>query len=330
MSPPDPSARGGGDGAVRSGAPSVCDCCGAGPERWERTWPQAGPGDPTMSFVTCRACGLTFSTAPPAEDLVAFHREQYAERAAGRPAASGAHDPGRMREKHYSARYQRKARQMLRRAAALRADRRRPARVLEVGCAAGGVLKAARDLGYAATGVEVSPLAAEPGLREHGLDIRIGRLEDQAFPEGAFDLILLYDIIEHVTAPSSLLAECARALAPGGVLAVHTICGSSSWTARVWGPRYFMADPGWGHVVLYSPAVLRRYCARLGLEPVRLWTHGFRAVRAPRGRRLTWWKRMWIRPVENLAHHLARLAGRGHGVHLLARKKARPVRAASG
>ena len=318
MNRPDPTPA----PAARPGGPTACDCCGAGPDRWHTTWPAAVPGDPTVAFVTCADCGLTFCTVPPAGDLVAFHQEQYAERAAGRPAASGAHDPARMRAKHYSPRYQKKARRMLRAAAAIRAHPGTPARVLEVGCAAGGALKAARDLGFAATGVEVSPLAAAPGIQEHGLDIRIGRLEDQHFPDGAFDLVLLYDIIEHLSAPSLILQECARVLAPGGVLAVHTICGEHSWTARVWGPRYFLADPGWGHVTLYTPGVLRRYCARFGLHPLGLWTHGFRAFRGERGRRLPWWKRMWVRPVENLTHHAARLAGAGHGVHLLARKPA--------
>jgi SAM-dependent methyltransferase len=257
--------------------------------------------------------------------MVEFHRRQYAAEAGDdTPRRIGKHDPEYSRRKQYAPEYQRKAARLLRRAASFCAPAGAgPVRYLEVGCASGGMLKAARDRGFAATGVEISAEAAAYGLNHERLDIRIGRMEEHRFADSAFDLVMVYDVLEHVSSPAALLTECARVLAPGGALCVHTACGERSWTARLAGHRYFLADPSGGHIVLFSPGTLRRYVERAGLEVAGVSTHGFRWIQTEAERARHGLCRRLARPLENAAHELARLFGGGHFVFLFARKPTR-------
>ena len=94
-------------------------------------------------------------------------------------------------------------------------------RVLDVGCAGGAFPKAAHDLGFDVTGVEPSRWLAEQGRSLYGLDIRSGLLEDQDFPEQSFDLISLWDVIEHLPDAHAVVADIHRLLKPGGYLIVN-------------------------------------------------------------------------------------------------------------
>lgn len=94
---------------------------------------------------------------------------------------------------------------------------------LDVGCSAGFVVKAAADAGFEAHGVEVEPAAVRYGREVLGLDtLRCGYLEDQGYEPGQFDVISLYDVIEHVPDLNRLVAELYRLLRPGGIVEIRT------------------------------------------------------------------------------------------------------------
>ena len=96
-------------------------------------------------------------------------------------------------------------------------------RLLDVGCGIGFFVKVARDAGWDAHGSEVSPVAVRIGREQLGLaQLHVGRVEDAGFVQGSFDAITLWDVIEHVPDPVSLLIELRRLLRPGGLLFVQT------------------------------------------------------------------------------------------------------------
>lgn len=112
-------------------------------------------------------------------------------------------------------------------------------RVLDVGCAGGAFPKAAHDLGFDVTGVEPSRWLAEQGRSLYGLDIRAGLLEDQDFPDQSFDLISLWDVIEHLPDAHAVVADIHRLLKPGGYLIVN--CPDYDSLARkLLGPKWPM------------------------------------------------------------------------------------------
>ena len=72
-------------------------------------------------------------------------------------------------------------------------------RWLDVGCSAGFVVEAATAAGFEAHGVEVEAAAVDYATRELGLkNVSCGTLEEQAYPAAHFDVVSLYDVIEHV------------------------------------------------------------------------------------------------------------------------------------
>jgi ubiquinone/menaquinone biosynthesis C-methylase UbiE len=90
------------------------------------------------------------------------------------------------------------------------------ARILDLGCGEGGTL---RHLGEpaGAVGVDLFPDKLR-FAKEHVRGARFVAASADAlpFPDAAFDQVVVRDVLHHVPAPSRLLAECRRVLAPGG------------------------------------------------------------------------------------------------------------------
>ena len=93
------------------------------------------------------------------------------------------------------------------------------ARVLDVGCGAGAVLAVLRDHGVACRGLEVNPGAIE-FCRRMGLDVRRGELEDEE--DQSYDVITMFDVIEHLADPVAVLRTAVHKLKPGGYLIAFT------------------------------------------------------------------------------------------------------------
>ncbi|MEJ7787180.1 MAG: methyltransferase domain-containing protein [Solirubrobacteraceae bacterium] len=131
-------------------------------------------------------------------------------------------------------------------------------RVLDVGCGAGGMLEPLSRYG-AVRGIDTSPEMVA-FCRERGFpDVEVGSATE---PLGAgYDLITLFDTIEHVAQDDLVLRRCREALAPGGLVCVSV-------------PAYQLLFANNDRVVHHQ----RRYTARrlrgqlraAGLEPVRV------------------------------------------------------------
>jgi len=140
---------------------------------------------------------------------------------------------------------------------------RTPGRFLDVGCGGGFLVETARGLGWQAEGTEVSHAAGEFG-RARGLTIHEGTLADARLPAAAFDAITLMEVVEHVSAPVALLAECAALLRPSGALYLTTP-NWNSVSRRVLGARWSAVSRD--HVVYFTPRHVRRALSDAGLVP---------------------------------------------------------------
>ncbi len=136
-------------------------------------------------------------------------------------------------------------------------------RLLEIGCAVGFLLVAARERGFDAIGVEMSEWASGIARERFGLDVRCGKLEDVELEDDSFDVVVLADVIEHLTHPDRTLREIRRVLKPGGRLVLLTPDAGSAM-ARVLGQRW------WGllddHYFYFSRSTLRRFLENEGFE----------------------------------------------------------------
>lgn len=150
-------------------------------------------------------------------------------------------------------------------------ERRLPGtgRILDVGCAYGWFLEVARERGWATAGVEVEAATAGEA-RAAGLDVRLGTLADAAYPAASFDVVGLWDVLEHVPDVDAFLAECRRVLRPGGVLAVQSP-NVRSVMARMMGAEWsWLILPH--HVYHFTPRTMRMTLERRGFSVERAYT----------------------------------------------------------
>jgi len=146
----------------------------------------------------------------------------------------------------------------------------RGGRLLDVGCARGYSTAVARRLGFDAYGVEPSAADACYARERLGLDVRVGTVEQAGFAAGFFDAVVMWSVLEHLTAPVATMAEVARVLRPGGVLNIFTPNGESR-AAREQGMQWAQYKRP-GHVAFFSPATVRRLLREHGLEPLEVYT----------------------------------------------------------
>lgn len=143
----------------------------------------------------------------------------------------------------------------------------RKGRLLDVGCALGDFVAAARDAGWDAEGVEISAFAAAEA-RSRGLTVRTGTLEQLRLPQASYDVVTLYDVIEHLEDPLATLREIRRILKPDGLL--HLVTPNvGGLQARLLGRHWYHYKPG-EHLVYFSPATLR-----VAIERTDLAWHGW-------------------------------------------------------
>jgi SAM-dependent methyltransferase len=158
-------------------------------------------------IVKCAACALVFVANPPADSDI---RAMYS-------FASGYHADLADQESPANVKFIGNAKRYVR----LLASYRDAGRILDVGCSAGVFLEEARACGWHAYGVELSDDTAAVA-RAKGLNVVTGTLEDAKFPAKFFDVIALWDVLEHVRDPVGTLSLANELLVPGGILALST------------------------------------------------------------------------------------------------------------
>lgn len=135
--------------------------------------------------------------------------------------------------------------------------------LLDVGAYIGVFVEVARARGWDAVGLEPSRWATATA-RERGLPVTQGFLEDRPFPPRSFDVVTLWDVIEHVTDPLATLRRCHELLRPGGTLVVHTMDAGSS-AARLLGRRWpWLMEM---HLFYFDRSTLTAMLRTAGFEP---------------------------------------------------------------
>jgi SAM-dependent methyltransferase len=158
------------------------------------------------------------------------------------------------------------------RVAALR--RFQPAgRLLEIGCAYGFFLDLARRH-WDVRGVEIVPECVQHARDALGLNVQ--RADFAALPDEpeAYDVICLWDTLEHLPEPVACVEKAARWLRPGGVLAITTN-DIDSLVARVRRGRWRQIHSP-THLYYFSASTLTRAVRRAGLQRVHLSYVGYR------------------------------------------------------
>lgn len=131
------------------------------------------------------------------------------------------------------------------------------ARILEAGCGSGGNLALLSEFGRV-EGFELDAAARvraaargigeiRPGALPHGIDA----------PDGSYDLVALFDVLEHVEEDAASLAALARTLKPGGRIVLSVPAHPWLWSAH---------DETHQHKRRYTRRSLRRTIEAAGLR----------------------------------------------------------------
>jgi 2-polyprenyl-3-methyl-5-hydroxy-6-metoxy-1,4-benzoquinol methylase len=227
----DPSAP----GAELSTESVPCNLCGANDfeELYRLQDNRCFIDDVEWPVVRCRCCGLDYvNPRPTAASIWKYYPTSY-------------YNGRQERELQY--RYQLQARQLA---------QLTPGRLLDIGCANGDWIQLMAGRGWQVAGIEPSPNSRNP----HDLDIRRGQLPEAAsWPEGSFDVVTAWAVVEHLHDPRIAFESARRMLRPGGSF-IALVPNGRSIASRL---AYREDVPR--HLYMFSEQTLAKYAQQSGL-----------------------------------------------------------------
>ena len=230
--------------------PRACNLCGSAAS--VPLYQQAG-------IIKCADCGLArVDHVPPGEELQKLYSEGYFRSS----------DSGALGYDDYAADRTKIAKTFDKRMAEIERWTGKKGYLLDVGCAMGFSLEVAKERGWEPRGVEISGFACEYARREMGVEVFHGRLDEAEFETGQFDVITMWDYIEHSPDPAGEFRRASGLLKKGGLL-VLTTPDIASLPARIWGPRW-MGIKQDEHLFYFSPASIGKLLSKFGLKTVNL------------------------------------------------------------
>ncbi len=162
-----------------------------------------------------------------------------------------------------------KSRRYVRRVAAIAQFIGRPTgpgtRLLDVGSGYGFFRAAAEEQGWLHEGEDVSAFAAKAGQDVFGFPTFVGTLEQFAGQTKAtFDVVTLFDTIEHIEDPEAFMKVVAGLLAPGGLCVLRTP-NLRALELDIFGR--FQHSLKLEHLHYFSPTSICHLAERVGLVP---------------------------------------------------------------
>ncbi len=228
--------------------PVPCNLCGG-----SQTEPYC-PGN-GLGLVRCQNCGLVYvSPRPDPNELYALYGETYFHN----------DESGVVGYSNYIA-DEGNIRQTANRRLNLLERYVQPGRMLDVGCAVGFFLDVARQHGWQVEGLDVSNFAVEYARERFGLSTRTGSFTGLEFAPDSFDLVTMWDVIEHVPDPKAYIHKAAAVLRSGGVLALATP-DIDSLPAKLTGKRWVGYKLSEEHVYYFSRRTLAQMLNEAGFE----------------------------------------------------------------
>jgi SAM-dependent methyltransferase len=100
-----------------------------------------------------------------------------------------------------------------------------PLRILEIGCGRGLLLRHLTKLGHHVVGIDPNPVAVSECAKGVHVCVAVG--EELPFVDASFDLVLGFDVFEHIPETDRLLSEVRRVLAREGYCLLQT---PNKWT----------------------------------------------------------------------------------------------------
>jgi 2-polyprenyl-3-methyl-5-hydroxy-6-metoxy-1,4-benzoquinol methylase len=147
-------------------------------------------------------------------------------------------------------------------------------KLLDIGCSNGAFIFVANDtIGIECEGVEPAKNAVT-AAKKMGLHVYHGYLKECNLSDKMYDIITLFEVIEHLKDPVSLLKECRRLLKDNGVIVIRT-ANTDCWTTKMLkgGWHYFSINKHGGHISFFCLKSIKTLANNTGFRIKKTYTH---------------------------------------------------------
>ncbi len=245
------------EGSAAEPGPRSCPVCGRseGKLLFRQQFAAMSAGSLLAGYevVICRGCGAGYADAIPPQ---AAFDEHYREMSKYEYQLRGG------RESEYDLARFRATAEMIDQLAPSRSIR-----ILDVGCATGGLLALLKERGYANVwGLDPSPVCAGAARRLYGVEVVTGSLGDLQFGQlgPQFDLVILSGVLEHIREVQWAIGLLAGLLADGGLMFV-SVPDATRFAAEEDAPlQQFSTE----HINFFSPVSLDNAMQAAGFVPL--------------------------------------------------------------
>lgn len=141
-------------------------------------------------------------------------------------------------------------------------------RLLDFGCGGGDFMQRMRQQGWQVTGIEIATDAVERVRSELGLEVLAGSLPHPDLEPESFDVITMWQSLEHVHEPREVLRAAHQLLTPDGLL-FATVPNIDSLGFRWFGADWFALDLP-RHLSHFTPMTLPVLLERSGFQVMHL------------------------------------------------------------
>ena len=140
-------------------------------------------------------------------------------------------------------------------------------RILDVGCAYGFLLDLVRKEGWGTKGLDASSHAVQFAQQKLKLDVEKSDLTSFSFPPNSFDVVVMWDVIEHVPNPIQTLQSTYDVLKPGGILSLITP-DQGSLSARLMKQKWVEYQKPDEHLYFFSKKTMDDLFRKTGFKRV--------------------------------------------------------------
>ena len=127
-------------------------------------------------------------------------------------------------------------------------------KVLDIGCSDGYFLNYLKQKGWQVEGVEISEFASQKTRERYNINIFCGELPQAGYPDEYFDVVSLFEVLEHLPDPAGTLQEVRRILKKNGLL-IMTVPNFDSLQRLLFGKYWHIIDPP-RHLFYFSKTTL--------------------------------------------------------------------------
>ena len=142
--------------------------------------------------------------------------------------------------------------------------------LLDVGCGEGYFLLVAKEHGWNVYGTEFQDRLIQK-LTAEGVNMEKGYLNPSNYPNDHFDIVTSFEVIEHLSYPSSEIDNITKVLRPKGLLYLTTP-NFSSLERAICGPRWKIINYP-EHLIYFTPKTLHTLLKSKGLQKIKILTH---------------------------------------------------------